>query len=263
MCEDRYVSDDTDFYTLEIMRTSSAGLKTKTTRVGTYSPLDEFRWYEKIVVEYTATRMGFPDDIINAFTGIQTELGRMFDWSFVAGLPSSLLDVALLWTPVTTIERRITASQQPSWSWSGWIGRVRYADLVRPGHRPISSLFKPLGTRNLDTPGTIVFESIIVSLSNFELVKAPKGLLDPFESSLITEDSYYVIDSKRRRCGIIIGLSENDRLGSRVEDFAVIALSSWKSNNSLTKHGPLIAHLSDDGNRSDEGLDDQAFRDAE
>ena len=37
----------------------------------------------------------------------------------------------------------------------------------------------------------------------------------------------------------------------------------WKSNNSPTKHGPLIAHLSDDGNRSDEELYNQAFREAE
>jgi len=63
--------------------------------------------------------MGYPEDILNAFTGIQTEMSRMFDWSFVAGLPSSLLDFALLWTPVTTMERRITDFQQPSWSWSG------------------------------------------------------------------------------------------------------------------------------------------------
>jgi hypothetical protein len=263
LCEDRYVSDDTDFYTLDKMRTASAGLKTLNTRAGTYSPLDEFRWYEQIIVEYTAKRMGFPDDIINAFTGIQTALSRMFDWSFVAGLPSSLLDLALLWTPVTTIERRITASQQPSWSWSGWIGRVRYADLVRPGHRPMSSLFRPLGTRNLDTPGTIVFGSMSVHLSVVEIVKAPKGLMDPFESSLVTEDSYYIFDRNKRRCGMLLGLSKKDALARKVEDLRLLALSVWKSNNNLTRHGPLVAHLLDDGNRSDEDLYDQTFRDAE
>jgi hypothetical protein len=263
VCEDRYVSDDTGFYTLEKMRASSAGLRAKATRAGTYSPLDEFRWYEQIIVEYTAKKMGYPEDIINAFSGIQTELSRMFAWSFVAGLPSSLLDIALLWTPVTTIERRITASQQPSWSWSGWIGRVRYADLVRPGHRPLSSLFRPLGTRNLDTPGIIIFEAMSVPLSAFELVKAPKGLMDPFESSLVTENSYYVFDRSKRRCGMLIGLSENNLISGRVEDLKLLALSVWKSNNSLTKHGPLIAHLLGDGNRSDEELYDKAFRDAE
>jgi hypothetical protein len=70
VCEDRYVSDDTGFYTLEKMRASSAGLRAKATRAGTYSPLDEFRWYEQIIVEYTTKKMGYPDDIINAFSGI-------------------------------------------------------------------------------------------------------------------------------------------------------------------------------------------------
>lgn len=263
MCEDRYVSDDTNFYTLEKMRTSSAELKRKSTRFGTYSPLDEFRWYEEIVAEYTAKRMGFPDDIINAFTGIQTELSQMFGWTFAAGLPSTLIDLALLWTPVNTVERRITASRQPSWSWSGWIGRVRYQDLIRPGHRPLSSLFRPLAVHSLDTTGTIVFETKSIPLSAFELVKAPKGLMDPFESSLVTEDSYYVFDSDQRRCGMLIGLSENDALARNVEDLRLLALSVWKSNNSLTRHGPLVALFQNDGNRSEEELYDEAFRDAD
>jgi hypothetical protein len=97
----------------------------------------------------------------------------------------------------------------------------------------------------------------------FELVKAPKGFLDPFEISLITEDSYYVFDSKKRRCGMLIGFSEKYELVSRVENLRLLALSLWKSNNSLTKHEPLIAHLSDDGNHSDEELYNEAFRDAE
>ncbi|KAI4644524.1 hypothetical protein J4E93_006429 [Alternaria ventricosa] len=265
LCEDRYISDDTSFYTLDKMRTTSAELKSKTARVGTYSPLDEFRWYEEIVAEYTAKKMGFPDDILNAFTGIQTMLSRMFDWPFVGGLPTSLLDLALLWTPVTTIERRLTASQQPSWSWSGWIGRVRYADLVRPGHRPISSLFRPLAKHQLAMPATIVFECMSVPLKAFELSKAPKGLFDPFQStsSPITEDSYYVFDSNKRRCGMLIGLPQEHVLSIASRGLKLLALSAWKSNNSLIKNGPVISHLSDNGYTSDEEVYDQAFRDAE
>jgi hypothetical protein len=127
----------------------------------------------------------------------------------------------------------------------------------------MSSLFRQLGTRNLDTPSTIVFGSMSVHLSAVELVKAPKGLMDPFESSLVTEDSYYIFDRNKRRCGMLIGLSKKDALARNVEDLRLLALSVWKSNNSLTRHGPLIAHLLDDGNRSDEDLYDQAFRDAE
>jgi hypothetical protein len=262
LCEDRYLCDDDGFYTLETMRTSSVEGKSKAIQAGTYSPLDEFRWYEEIIAEYTAKRMGYPDDVINAFTGIQTELSRMFDWSFVAGLPSSLLDLALLWTPVTAIKRRITASKQPTWSWSGWIGRVRYADLVRPGHRPISSLFRPLGSHHLDTPSTIVFECMSVPLNAFELVKIPKGLFDPFESrpSPITEDSYYVFSANKQRCGMLIGLSQEDTL---CKDLRLLSLSAWKSNNSVTRYGPVAAHLMDNGYFSDEEIYDKAFRDAE
>ena len=265
LCEDRYLNDDDCFYTLEQMRTTSAELKSKTTRAGTYSLLDEFRWYEEIIAEYTAKRMGYPEDILNAFTGIQTEMSCMFDWSFVAGLPSSLLDLALLWTPVTTIERRITDLQQPSWSWSGWIGRVRYADLVRPGHRPISSLFRPLATHHLDTPGTIVFECMSVPLIAFDTVKAQKGLFDPYQSrpSPITEDSYYVFDGNKRRCGMLVGFSQKDAPCSGIENTKLLSLSTWKSNNSLTKNGPVVSHLLDNGYFSDEDVYDQAFRDAE
>ncbi|KAI4940899.1 hypothetical protein J4E91_011076 [Alternaria rosae] len=265
LCEDRYISDDTGFYTLDKMRTTSAELKSKTTRAGSYSPLDEFRWYEEIVAEYTAKKMGYPDDILNAFTGIQTMLTRMFDWNFVGGLPTSLLHLALLWTPVTTTERRLTASQQPSWSWSGWIGRVRYADLVRPGHRPINSLFKSVATYHLDTPGMIVFSTMSVPLKAFELIKTPKGLFDPFQSSPspITENSHYVLDRDKRRCGLLIGLPQEHTVSIASESLKLFALSAWKSNNSLTKNGPVISHLLENGYFADEEVYDQAFRNAE
>jgi hypothetical protein len=89
----------------------------------------------------------------------------------------------------------------------------------------MSSLFRPLGTRNLDTPGTIVFGSMSVHLSVVELVKAPKGLMDPFESSLVTEDSYYIFDRNKRRCGMLLGLSKKDALARNVEDLRLLALS--------------------------------------
>jgi hypothetical protein len=265
LCEDRYISDDTRFYTLDKMRTTSVELKSKTTRAGIYSPLDEFRWYEEIIAEYTAKKMGYPDDVLNAFTGIQTMLTRMFDWAFVGGLPTSLLHLALLWTPVTTIERRMTASQQPSWSWSGWIGRIRYADLVRPGHRPISSLFKSVATHHFDTPGTIVFSTRSVPSKEFELTKTPKGLFDPFQSSPspISEDSYYVFDRSKRRCGLLIGLPKEHTVSVASDNLKLLALSAWKSNNSLTKNGPVISHLSQNGYFSDEEVYDQTFRNSE
>ncbi|KAI8938245.1 hypothetical protein NX059_005905 [Plenodomus lindquistii] len=256
LCEDRCGPDDTNFYTLENMRQYSAQLRSQT---DTYSPFDEFRWYEQIVVEYTTKRMGWPDDIINAFTGIQTELSTMFDWAFASGLPIPLLDLALLWTPITTVERRVTASRQPSWSWAGWIGRVRYTDMVRPGHRPVGLLFKPLGLKSVDIAGELRLECMSVELQGFKLMKTGMGLLDPFESSLVSTDSCYIFDEDGRRCGILIGCAEQDER----HGLLLLQLSTWKSNNSLAIHGPLIAHLQEDGDRSEERLFDQSFADRE
>ncbi|KAF2853965.1 HET-domain-containing protein [Plenodomus tracheiphilus IPT5] len=260
VCEDRCEKDETDFYTLENMRESSTRLRSK---AQTYSPLNEFRWYEQIVVEYTTKRMGKPDDIINAFTGVQTELSNMFNWNFTAGLPTPLLDLALLWTPITNIQRRrLATSQQPSWSWSGWFGRTRYTDLIRPGHRPIGPLFKPLGIKTLRTPNDLILNCMSTNLTpHFHLLQTPKSLLDPFGTSLISPDSYYIFDEQRRRCGILIGCSEDQIKGSTQHDLQLVQLSAWKSNNSLTIYGPLVAQLQEDGNRVEERLFDAYFED--
>ncbi|CBY02195.1 hypothetical protein LEMA_P009820.1 [Plenodomus lingam JN3] len=260
VCEDRCNKDDTDFYTLDNMRTSSVMLRSK---AETYSPLDEFRWYEQIVIEYTTKRMGWPDDIINAFTGIQTELSNMFNWTFTAGLPTSLLDLALLWTPISTIERRLTSFQQPSWSWSGWLGRIRYTDLIRHGHRPITPLFKPLGTKTLAEPAKLVLNCPSIHLSPFTLAKTPNALFDPFESSLISPTSSFLFDKHNRRCGILIGWCGDTTDSNCLGPLHLVQLSAWKTNNSLMVNGPLLAHLQDDGNRVEERLFDDAFSDFE
>jgi hypothetical protein len=263
LCEDRVGSDSSTVYSLENIRQNSAAQKVRAARKSTYSPFDEFRWYEKIVVEYTSKRMGYPDDIINAFTGVQTELQNMFGWTFIAGLPPSLLDLALLWTPVTTVQRRVTALHHASWSWSGWIGSVRYNDMIRPGDRPLGSIFRSLGSRNMSEQNAIVFGCMSVNLSALELMKAPNNLLDPFGNNLITEDSYFIFDKEKRRCGIVIGLPEQVKLCSESSTFKLLLLSTWRVNNSYTTYGPLIAQLLEDGNLADEALYDSAFRDAE
>ena len=166
---------------------------------------------------------------------------------------------------MTTVKRRVIASPQPSWSWSGWIGRVGYADLVRPGHRPMSSLFRPLATHNLNSsmPGKLVLECMSVPCTAFEFVKVPKQLMDPFGSRQTTEDSYFIFDRAKRRCGVLIGLDEYDALCSSPEDFRFLSLSAWKSNNSLATNGPVIAYLLEDGTYPDEELYDKTLHDVE
>ena len=62
---------------------------------------------------------------------------------------------------------------------------------------------------------------------------------------------------------MLIGLPQEHALSIASEDLKLLALSAWKSNNSLTKNGPVISHLSDKGYFSDEEVYDQTFRDTE
>lgn len=94
-----------------------------------------FTEYAKAVKEYTERHLTYPDDIINAFEGISSKLSHHMGDSFLASLPESYLDVALLWTPVVRQTRRdCRRIQFPSWSWAGWIGQAKY-DSINPDER--------------------------------------------------------------------------------------------------------------------------------
>ncbi|KAF2101845.1 HET-domain-containing protein [Rhizodiscina lignyota] len=88
--------------------------------------------YVATLWEYSSREFSFNSDAINAFTGILEVLVRRLvgnpdpqssSHGSVCGLPTAIFDWALLWEPVTPLERREGASW-PSWSWCGWNGRV-------------------------------------------------------------------------------------------------------------------------------------------
>ena len=98
--------------------------------------LTQYMW---ALEEYTQRELSFPQDILNAFAGIQRilELGLHSLWY---GLPLNYLDLALLWRPGQLSTRRVDSSGQaglqidiPSWSWAGWVGPVHYWTLF-PDH---------------------------------------------------------------------------------------------------------------------------------
>ncbi|EJT71051.1 hypothetical protein GGTG_12072 [Gaeumannomyces tritici R3-111a-1] len=94
-----------------------------------------FTEYANAVKEYTKRNLTYSDDIINAFEGISSQLSHHIGNSFLAALPESYLDVALLWTPVVRqIRRDCRRTRFPSWSWTGWIGRAEY-DTTSPDGR--------------------------------------------------------------------------------------------------------------------------------
>jgi hypothetical protein len=56
--------------------------------------------------------MSVPSDNLNAFAGVQTELGDIFTWTFTNGLPLEVLDLALLWTPCRQAQKHNAAAPE-------------------------------------------------------------------------------------------------------------------------------------------------------
>ena len=85
--------------------------------------------YSQLVTHYSSKCLTFENDILNAFSGVTTVLERSFKCHFISGLPEAFFDLALLWQPADGIRRRKDRNGNhifPSWSWTGWVGRISY-----------------------------------------------------------------------------------------------------------------------------------------
>ncbi|GJD04056.1 heterokaryon incompatibility protein [Colletotrichum higginsianum] len=111
------------------------------------APLQMFRqlesrsiWvYMKCVELYAERKLTQAKDIQAAFSGMANLMEERMRAPFVHGLPSSHFDLALLWEPIHSSKRRVLKETPenasipdfPSWSWTGWVGEVKYKeDLV-------------------------------------------------------------------------------------------------------------------------------------
>jgi Heterokaryon incompatibility protein (HET) len=90
-----------------------------------------FPGYARLVCQYNDRQFTFPEDALAAFSGITSALSHSFYGGFICGLPALFLDVALVWQPADTCERRIPSKSSnptkmglPSWSWVGWKGKI-------------------------------------------------------------------------------------------------------------------------------------------
>lgn len=93
------------------------------------SSIPDLRVFTTILHKYNIRSFTYPEDALNAFSGIASALSASFDGGFVSGLPTALFDLALLWLPYEELERRTARYAQrqhclPSWSWAGWSGRI-------------------------------------------------------------------------------------------------------------------------------------------
>ncbi|KAI9711723.1 MAG: hypothetical protein M1820_001867 [Bogoriella megaspora] len=87
---------------------------------------EAFRAYCNFVSVYLRRQLSFPDDILNALSGLLKIFERSMDTRFCWGLPLRWFDLALLWQLYGPARRRADAelssrdSKFPSWSWTGW-----------------------------------------------------------------------------------------------------------------------------------------------
>jgi Heterokaryon incompatibility protein (HET) len=129
-CEDRtqpLLSEDSDL----VHPFASLHLFKKTVEEG--SSLAAFRYYARFVVDYSRKQLSYQADIINAFSGLTQVLQSSSKWIFIAGIPLSVINYALLWVPSkkdAKLQPAVASSQSnytfPSWSWSAWTGGVDY-----------------------------------------------------------------------------------------------------------------------------------------
>ncbi|KAI3325632.1 HET-domain-containing protein [Xylariaceae sp. AK1471] len=84
--------------------------------------------YLHFISQYNSRAFTFPEDGLDAFLGITTQMMDHFPHGFLWGLPIAMFDIALLWQPAEDMVRRKSrrgdAPQLPSWSWVGWQGLV-------------------------------------------------------------------------------------------------------------------------------------------
>jgi hypothetical protein len=86
--------------------------------------------YQRLVIDFNERSLTYPEDVVDAFSGVTTQLSAIFLGGFLYGIPTMFFDVALLWRASSTLERRIprrkTGSEAnlPSWSWMGWQGFI-------------------------------------------------------------------------------------------------------------------------------------------
>lgn len=269
LSEDRYTDNAAERTylprTLESVRLE--GKWERKRRYRTYSQIEEFRFYEEFVPSYTAKQMGYPADIINAFVGVQTQLGNIFGWTFEEGLPLQLFDLAILWTPIESVVRRVTKHPHPSWSWSGWVGRVHYTDTLAnldwPGRLNFGANFRKTATLGLDDSSskTLSFEGECVSLGSFTVEPSKQKLINYRAHLPVTPLTLLIHDQAGLQCGILYGLPKSVVAGTEKGSFQLLRLSEWQTMlHDRSYHGSYLSYLTEDGYDKQEQLFDKTLQ---
>ncbi|EHY58365.1 hypothetical protein HRR83_007269 [Exophiala dermatitidis] len=82
-----------------------------------------FVQFTSAVELYTRRELTNPNDILNAFEGVQLVLEKRIGAKIYYGALETMMDSSLIWESTKRLYRR---PGFPSWSWSGWIGEVQW-----------------------------------------------------------------------------------------------------------------------------------------
>ncbi|RDL35998.1 uncharacterized protein BP5553_06610 [Venustampulla echinocandica] len=86
-----------------------------------------------VVREFNQKVLTYPEDVLPAFSGIQSMLHRIYPGGLIFGHPEFFFDISLAWHNVYDVTRRRPSSNfkgdpskngLPSWSWMGWHGNT-------------------------------------------------------------------------------------------------------------------------------------------
>ncbi|KAF2470498.1 HET-domain-containing protein [Lindgomyces ingoldianus] len=196
-----------------------------------------FRFYARFIADYSTKNMGYLSDAINAIAAILGALEGLYGWRYWNGLPNSLIDLALLWTPKQHVIRREFGGKTlfPSGSWAGWVGAVHYGDLVQvPPQIPLCKAFRSCvaAFHVLDQTGCHSFAS-----DSFRIARYSTQLVNEANHCQVTTEVSFLFDAQSRRCGIAYGIIDS------LAGVDLILLSTFSRTSSLETHGPIITTL--------------------
>ena len=146
-CEDTVLETDDEDVHLEDAPLSRFSIRNDPSapfmrQVEEVSKTSMFEEYSKIITEFSRRDLSFEGDILDAFAGLLRSFKSSYKpnpdpLQYYFGLPSAWFELSLLWTPLTNspaIRRRNATYHDtsgedvpfPSWSWTGWVGKIHY-----------------------------------------------------------------------------------------------------------------------------------------
>ena len=122
----------------------------------------QFNLYTRLVFDFSKRKLTYSEDSLKAISGIFAIFSSRFGWRFVAGMPSHLMDHALLWRSASP--DRLRNPNFPSWSWVGWSS---------PSHWHFQNFMDPLWIESeIENATMIPLQSEIQILHNTDAISS-------------------------------------------------------------------------------------------